>query len=389
MPSNITLSAGVRQNLLALQSTSSLMADTQNRLATGKKVNSALDNPGAFFTSNALSNRASDLNSLLDSIGQAQQTLKAADTGLGSLTKLVESAKSIAKQAQQAPQPGSTTYSAFTVSGNPTDETLADHDGGTITVADSTLYSFTVNINGTGVRTVNFTSGVGATYAQVRAGPVGSQVGGPRGRRGRRVHRLLHRRHQGPGPRRRRRQEGHHLRAGHQRGHHDRDGRQPRALRPRASTPSSRTRRAPPTAWRRWPRRSTTSLGIDKGLMTTIHAYTADQNLQDNIHKDPRRARAAAINIVPTSTGAAKAIGLVLPELKGKLDGYALRVPVPTGSATDLTSRRPARPRSTRSTRRQGGRRRPLPALLHRPDRVLRHRRPTRRRASSTPHSPR
>jgi glyceraldehyde 3-phosphate dehydrogenase len=77
--------------------------------------------------------------------------------------------------------------------------------------------------------------------------------------------------------------------------------------------------------------------GIVKGLMTTIHAYTADQNLQDNIHKDLRRARAAAINIVPTSTGAAKAIGLVLPELKGKLDGYALRVPTPTGSATDLT----------------------------------------------------
>ncbi|WP_104106570.1 type I glyceraldehyde-3-phosphate dehydrogenase [Nocardioides sp. 616] len=76
---------------------------------------------------------------------------------------------------------------------------------------------------------------------------------------------------------------------------------------------------------------------IVKGLMTTIHAYTADQNLQDNIHKDLRRARAAALNIVPTSTGAAKAIGLVLPELKGKLDGFALRVPVPTGSATDLT----------------------------------------------------
>jgi glyceraldehyde 3-phosphate dehydrogenase len=77
--------------------------------------------------------------------------------------------------------------------------------------------------------------------------------------------------------------------------------------------------------------------GIVKGLMTTVHAYTADQNLQDNIHKDLRRARAAALNVVPTSTGAAKAIGLVLPELKGKLDGYALRVPVPTGSATDLT----------------------------------------------------
>ncbi|MFC7503830.1 type I glyceraldehyde-3-phosphate dehydrogenase [Nocardioides sp. CPCC 206347] len=78
-------------------------------------------------------------------------------------------------------------------------------------------------------------------------------------------------------------------------------------------------------------------LGIVKGLMTTVHAYTADQNLQDNIHSDLRRARAAAINIVPTSTGAAKAIGLVLPELKGKLDGYALRVPTPTGSLTDLT----------------------------------------------------
>jgi glyceraldehyde 3-phosphate dehydrogenase len=76
---------------------------------------------------------------------------------------------------------------------------------------------------------------------------------------------------------------------------------------------------------------------IEKGLMTTIHAYTADQNLQDGPHKDLRRARAAALNIVPTSTGAAKAISLVLPELKGKLDGYALRVPVPTGSATDLT----------------------------------------------------
>lgn len=77
--------------------------------------------------------------------------------------------------------------------------------------------------------------------------------------------------------------------------------------------------------------------GLVKGLMTTIHAYTADQNLLDNIHKDPRRARAAAINVIPTSTGAAKAIGLVLPELKGKLDGFAMRVPVPTGSATDLT----------------------------------------------------
>ncbi len=78
-------------------------------------------------------------------------------------------------------------------------------------------------------------------------------------------------------------------------------------------------------------------LGIVKGLMTTIHAYTGDQNLLDGPHKDLRRARAAALNIVPTTTGAAKAVALVLPELKGKLDGYALRVPTPTGSATDLT----------------------------------------------------
>jgi glyceraldehyde 3-phosphate dehydrogenase len=79
------------------------------------------------------------------------------------------------------------------------------------------------------------------------------------------------------------------------------------------------------------------TVGIRHGLMTTIHAYTADQRLQDMPHSDLRRARAAALNIVPTSTGAAKAIGLVLPELKGKLDGYALRVPIPTGSVTDLT----------------------------------------------------
>jgi glyceraldehyde 3-phosphate dehydrogenase len=79
------------------------------------------------------------------------------------------------------------------------------------------------------------------------------------------------------------------------------------------------------------------TFGIEKGLMTTIHAYTQDQNLQDAPHKDLRRARAATLSIIPTSTGAAKASGLVLPELKGKLDGYALRVPVPTGSATDLT----------------------------------------------------
>ena len=130
-------------------------------------------------------------------------------------------------------------------------------------------------------------------------------------------------------------------------------------------------------------------LGIERGLMTTIHAYTQDQNLQDAPHSDLRRARAAAINIVPTSTGAAKAIGLVLPELKGKLDGYALRVPVPTGSATDLTFT------ARRETTRRGGQR----ARSRRPPPTARWRRtsptprtrsspptssPTRRRASST-----
>src|ERR671915_775358 len=79
------------------------------------------------------------------------------------------------------------------------------------------------------------------------------------------------------------------------------------------------------------------AVGIERGIMTTIHAYTADQNLQDAPHKDLRRARAAAVNLVPTSTGAAKAIGLVLPELQGKLNGIAVRAPVPTGSMVDLT----------------------------------------------------
>lgn len=79
------------------------------------------------------------------------------------------------------------------------------------------------------------------------------------------------------------------------------------------------------------------NFGIERGLMTTVHAYTADQNLQDGPHNDLRRARAAAGNIIPTSTGAAKALGLVIPQLVGKLDGYALRVPVLTGSITDLT----------------------------------------------------
>ena len=118
--------------------------------------------------------------------------------------------------------------------------------------------------------------------------------------------------------------------------------------------------------------------GIVKGLMTTIHAYTQDQNLQDGPHKDLRRARAAALNIVPTSTGAAKAIGLVLPELKGKLDGYALRVPIPTGSVTDLTAELSEVRQRRGDQRRVQGRRRGQaqghPEVLRRTDRVERHR---------------
>ena len=92
------------------------------------------------------------------------------------------------------------------------------------------------------------------------------------------------------------------------------------------------------------------TVGIEHGLMTTIHAYTADQRLQDMPHKDLRRARAAAINLIPASTGAAKAIGLVIPELQGKLHGFAVRAPVPTGSVVDLTIESSARPASRRST---------------------------------------
>ena len=111
--SDITLSAGVRQNLLSLQSTASLLGQTQENLATGKKVNSAADNPSNFFTSQSLNNRANDLSSLLDSIGQAQQTVNQAESGITSLTNLVQSAKSLATQAQQATT-GTVNYTAVT-----------------------------------------------------------------------------------------------------------------------------------------------------------------------------------------------------------------------------------------------------------------------------------
>src|SRR5580692_8456873 len=109
----IVLSASVRQNLLSLQSTASLLATTQNALATGNKVNSALDNPTNFFTASGLNNRASDINNLLDSIGNGVQVLQAANTGITSLQKLVDTAKSIANQVLQAPT-GYTTKSTST-----------------------------------------------------------------------------------------------------------------------------------------------------------------------------------------------------------------------------------------------------------------------------------
>lgn len=134
MASTITLSAGVRQNLLSLQNTADLMAITQNRLATGKKVNSALDNPSSYFTSQSLSDRATDLNSLLDAIMQGQKTLEASDQGITSLTKLVQSAKATATQARQAPRPV-TTYAA--VSQN-SDIASATNLNGTETIATVT-----------------------------------------------------------------------------------------------------------------------------------------------------------------------------------------------------------------------------------------------------------
>ncbi|MTI05934.1 ABC transporter substrate-binding protein, partial [Roseibium denhamense] len=100
--SDITLSAGVRQNLNTLQQTASFMSDVQNKLATGKKVNSALDNPNSFFTASGLNSRANDLSSLLDDMGQSVQTIKAADQGISSITNLVESAKAKANQALQS-----------------------------------------------------------------------------------------------------------------------------------------------------------------------------------------------------------------------------------------------------------------------------------------------
>src|ERR1700736_5473820 len=116
--SDITLSAGVRQNLLSLQSAAALLTTTQNRLATGKKVTNAFDNPTSFFTSQSLTNRANSLSSLLDQVGQAQQTLQAANQGLTSITSLLQQALSITQQALQATGPSTLSYGAITTNGS-------------------------------------------------------------------------------------------------------------------------------------------------------------------------------------------------------------------------------------------------------------------------------
>ncbi len=157
MSTSITLTAGVRQNLLSLQNTSDLMSETQNRLATGKKVNTALDNPISFFTSQSLSNRASDLNSLLDSISNATQTLQAANNGLTSLTKLVQSAQAIAQQAQQS------TSTSAKVTG-----TVAGLTGAYVNTFSANTDTITVN-DGTTTATYTAVAGAGDTVTNILA----------------------------------------------------------------------------------------------------------------------------------------------------------------------------------------------------------------------------
>src|ERR1051326_5974875 len=149
MSGDIVLSAGIRSNLLALQNTADLQARTQQRLATGKKVNSALDNPINFFTASALTNRAGDLGNLLDSVSNAIQTLSAANNGLTSLTKLVQNAQAIVQQAQQSA--ATTAKYAGTVAGLTSASSFAVTSGSTITINDGTN---TTTITSTGTLTV-------------------------------------------------------------------------------------------------------------------------------------------------------------------------------------------------------------------------------------------
>jgi flagellin-like hook-associated protein FlgL len=162
--SNITLTAGIRNNLLALQNTAADLTTTQEHLSTGKKVNTAFDNPTSFFTSQSLNNRASDLSGLLDQIGQAQQTLDAANNGLTSLTSLLEQTLSTVQQAQQAPTAGSTSYGAATVTGTLNanlNETIGTVTG---TVDLNTLAGGTLGAAGAGNLTISV-NGVNHTVA--------------------------------------------------------------------------------------------------------------------------------------------------------------------------------------------------------------------------------
>jgi flagellin len=168
--SNVTLTAGVRSNLLSLQTLSSELNTAQEQLATGKSVNSAFDNPAAYFTSQSLTNRASELSTLLDNIGQAQQTLQAANQGLTSITSLLQSAISVAKQAQQSPQVGAN-FGALSISGaigSQYQETIgADTATGAFTsIGTAGTLQVVVNTNGA-TNTYNVSIGANDSISQV------------------------------------------------------------------------------------------------------------------------------------------------------------------------------------------------------------------------------
>ncbi|MBB4301835.1 flagellin-like hook-associated protein FlgL [Rhodobium orientis] len=166
MSSEITLSAGVRQNLLSLQNTADMMATTQSRLATGKKVNSALDNPTNFFTSQSLNNRASDLSSLLDSMSNGMKTLEAADNGLTSMTNTLESMQSTLRQARQDKSFEKTSFTVDVGTSPAGTETLSLSDGAIgSTAVDIALTEATGTFTGSGFSALDFDSGADNSYA--------------------------------------------------------------------------------------------------------------------------------------------------------------------------------------------------------------------------------
>ncbi|HEV2559634.1 MAG TPA: flagellin [Microvirga sp.] len=172
----ITLSAGVRQNLAALQSTSALQSLTQNRLATGKKVNSALDNPSSFFTASGLNNRAGDLGTLLDDMGQAVKTLQAADKAIGAISKLVDNAKSIAKQAQAAPDDVAASAAVpAVVNGTGASATPASNSRLDLTVGG---VSFSVNLTTAMTTTANLVTAINSAATTAGAAVTASDQSG-------------------------------------------------------------------------------------------------------------------------------------------------------------------------------------------------------------------